>query len=152
MKVVSASFADPYLLIRRDNSSIMILKADERGEIDELDRGEMIINKSWVSGCLYRAAASDDSTLVCLLGAGGGLKVRRTLAFLSIATNDLCTDLQPSRSNYTNLLSRKSQLSFTGSNSRRDTSENCCARRARRNSFDRSWRCSRKISSSCCKR
>ncbi|KAL9093951.1 MAG: hypothetical protein Q9165_003874 [Trypethelium subeluteriae] len=75
LKVVSTSFADPYLFIRRDDSGIMILKADERGEIDELDKAEFISKNKWVSGSLYRTTDSNDSTLLYLLGADGGLKI-----------------------------------------------------------------------------
>ena len=86
LKVVSASFADPYLFIRRDDSSIMILKADERGEIDELDKGEMIFNSQWVSGCLYRSTNSTEATLVCLLSEDGVLKVLHILTAITFAT------------------------------------------------------------------
>ncbi|KAL9078386.1 MAG: hypothetical protein Q9157_002681 [Trypethelium eluteriae] len=75
LKVVSTSFADPYLFIRRDDSGIMILKADERGEIDELEKAEFISKNKWSSGSLYRTTDSVDSTLLYLLGADGGLKI-----------------------------------------------------------------------------
>ena len=75
LKVVNASFADPYVLIRRDDMHVTILKADERGEIDELDIGETINNDEWVSGCLYRSSDSNEITVVCLLSPQGSLKV-----------------------------------------------------------------------------
>ena len=52
-KIVSASFADPYLLLMRDDSSVLILASDEGGEIEEFDRSEALLSTQWLSGCLY---------------------------------------------------------------------------------------------------
>ncbi|KAL1982296.1 hypothetical protein VTN96DRAFT_1454 [Rasamsonia emersonii] len=50
---VSASFADPYLLILRDDASVLLLQADESGDLDEVPLNDEISSKSWLSGCLY---------------------------------------------------------------------------------------------------
>jgi cleavage and polyadenylation specificity factor subunit 1 len=52
-KIVSASFADPYLLLMRDDASVLILTSDESGEIEEFDRSEALLSTKWISGCLY---------------------------------------------------------------------------------------------------
>ncbi|KAI9656016.1 MAG: mRNA cleavage and polyadenylation factor subunit [Bathelium mastoideum] len=86
LRVVGASFADPYLLIRRDDSSIMILKADERGEIDEVDKSEILNTTRWISGCLYRSLTSTETTLLCLLSAQGGLKASQMFNLPDLTT------------------------------------------------------------------
>lgn len=51
--ILSASFADPYLIIIRDDLSLLVLQADESGDLDEISfEGEALTNK-WVSGSLY---------------------------------------------------------------------------------------------------
>jgi cleavage and polyadenylation specificity factor subunit 1 len=52
-KILSASFADPYLLLIRDDSSLMILSVDANGDIDELDKPVNLSQNSWQSGSLY---------------------------------------------------------------------------------------------------
>jgi cleavage and polyadenylation specificity factor subunit 1 len=52
-KITSASFADPYLLLVRDDASVLILVSDESGEIEEFDRSEALLSTQWLSGCLY---------------------------------------------------------------------------------------------------
>lgn len=53
-KIISASFADPYILVVRDDSSILLLEADESGDLDEVERGEAILATQWLSGSLYK--------------------------------------------------------------------------------------------------
>ena len=48
-----ASFAEPYLLIIRDDQSVLILQADESGDLDEISVGDTITSCSWLSGSLY---------------------------------------------------------------------------------------------------
>lgn len=54
---VSASFADPYLAIIRDDSSLLLLQADDSGDIDEVDVSEDIAAQKWLSCCLYQDKA-----------------------------------------------------------------------------------------------
>lgn len=51
---VRASFADPYLAILRDDSSLLLLQADDSGDLDEVDIHESIISTKWLSCCLYK--------------------------------------------------------------------------------------------------
>lgn len=51
---VSASFLDPYLVIIRDDSSVLLLQADESGDLDEISVTNEISSSQWRSGCLYR--------------------------------------------------------------------------------------------------
>lgn len=87
-KVHSAAFADPYVLLVRDDSSVMILKAEESGDLEELERGDAVLENQWRSGSLYedsndtlRLEIEDDNedeagnVLMFLLSNGGGLQV-----------------------------------------------------------------------------
>lgn len=87
-KAVRASFADPYILLLRDDSSVMVLGADESGDLDEIERGETLQENKWLSGSLYDDAndtfcleAQDDedeeagNVLMFLLSEAGSLNV-----------------------------------------------------------------------------
>lgn len=87
-KVIFADFSDPYVLLIRDDSSVMVLRADESGDLDEVEQGEAVREDKWVSGSLYedsndvlRLETGDDSedeagnVLMFLLSHGGGLQV-----------------------------------------------------------------------------
>lgn len=50
---VSASFIDPYLMIIRDDASVLLLQADESGDLDEVSLPDEISTSQWRSGCLY---------------------------------------------------------------------------------------------------
>lgn len=50
--VQSVSFADPYIAIIRDDSSLLLLQADESGDLDEVALPEQISSK-WRLGHLY---------------------------------------------------------------------------------------------------
>ncbi|OAX83062.1 hypothetical protein ACJ72_02580 [Emergomyces africanus] len=52
--VVHASFADPYVLIIRDDHSILLLQADESGDLDEIETDGIINSTTWISGSLYQ--------------------------------------------------------------------------------------------------
>ena len=85
---MSASFADPFILLVKDDQSLTILTADETGDLDEVAKGEKIESAKWSSGSLYedsndvlRLDYSDDeeessNVLMFLLTAIGGLQVR----------------------------------------------------------------------------
>ncbi|MCJ1428150.1 mRNA cleavage and polyadenylation factor subunit [Sticta canariensis] len=89
-KVIFADFSDPYVLLTRDDSSVMVLRADESGDLDEVEQGEAVREEKWVSGSLYedsndvlRLETGDDSedeagnVLMFLLSGGGGLQIFR---------------------------------------------------------------------------
>lgn len=50
---MSASFIDPYLVIIRDDLSVLLLQADESGDLDEIPLSNEISSSQWRSGCLY---------------------------------------------------------------------------------------------------
>ena len=87
-KVISASFADPYTLLVRDDSSAVVLTGDENGDLDEVSQSEAFRAGKWLSGSLYEDSndilrleypeESEDeagNVLMFLLNAKGGLQV-----------------------------------------------------------------------------
>ena len=91
-KVVTASFADPYVLLVRDDSSAVVLTADESGDLDEVSQSEAFKTGKWLSGSLYEDSSdvlrleypeeSEDeasNVLMFLLNVKGGLQVRQPL-------------------------------------------------------------------------
>jgi cleavage and polyadenylation specificity factor subunit 1 len=87
-KVISASFADPYVLLIRDDFSAMILTEDG-GDLDEVTKGNALKQGKWLSGSLYEDSndvlrlefpeESEDeagNVLLFLLSITGGLQVR----------------------------------------------------------------------------
>jgi cleavage and polyadenylation specificity factor subunit 1 len=74
LNVKFSQFCDPYLLVIRDDLSAMVIKVDERGELEDLDRGEAIISCEWISGCIQRPA-SEENHLAYLLNSRGSVTV-----------------------------------------------------------------------------
>lgn len=76
---VSASFADPYLAILRDDSSLLLLQADDSGDLDEVTTKEPIASTKWLSCCLYedthKTFSTQDDFLLFLLNSEGKLFV-----------------------------------------------------------------------------
>ncbi|KAI1342830.1 CPSF A subunit region-domain-containing protein [Xylariaceae sp. FL0016] len=53
-RVESASIADPYILLVRDDASALVAKMDKSLELEELEKGDGIIaSTKWATGCLY---------------------------------------------------------------------------------------------------
>ncbi|ORY68642.1 CPSF A subunit region-domain-containing protein [Pseudomassariella vexata] len=58
-RVVSASIADPFLLLVRDDSSICVAKMDKNLELEELDKDHVgLVTTRWLTGCLYEDTTS----------------------------------------------------------------------------------------------
>ncbi|KAL8729979.1 MAG: hypothetical protein Q9181_004825 [Wetmoreana brouardii] len=89
-RIVRASFADPFVLLIRDDQSILVLRADEGGDLDEVEQGAMVKTKRFRSGSLYEDSKDvfrleseteieDDAgnVLMFLLTAEGGLQIYR---------------------------------------------------------------------------
>jgi cleavage and polyadenylation specificity factor subunit 1 len=85
-KIVSTSFCDPYMLIIRDDASLLVLEADESGDLDAVEQGEAVTSTKWSSGSLYHDKAgifgfqespsdSNDATIMCVLSEKGALQV-----------------------------------------------------------------------------
>src|SRR6202044_3034980 len=85
--IISASFADPFLLLLRDDARIFFARCDDNNELEEVEKEDKaLLSTKWVTGCLYSDStgvfASDkeqkDSSQNCLmflLSATGALHV-----------------------------------------------------------------------------
>lgn len=69
---VSASLVDPFIAILRDDASLLLLQADESGDLDEVTLPENISSLKCRSICLYKdqsgifGQAPDDTMLFLL--------------------------------------------------------------------------------------
>ncbi len=84
----------------------MILKADEKGDLEEIERGESSLRSKWLSGSLYEdsndvlrleSGEDDDdeagNVLMFLLTIGGGLQVSILSTAIENRSNwDFCTN------------------------------------------------------------
>jgi cleavage and polyadenylation specificity factor subunit 1 len=75
LKIIGASFCDPYLLLLRDDSSITIFQINSSGELDELERGDELLSSPWLSASVYKSDATKGKPLAFCLTAEGGLRV-----------------------------------------------------------------------------
>lgn len=89
-KIISASFADPFLLLIRDDSSIFVAQCDDNNELEELEReDDGLLSTKWLTGCLYtdttgvfalvqsdKGQKAGENILMFLLSAEGALHVR----------------------------------------------------------------------------
>jgi cleavage and polyadenylation specificity factor subunit 1 len=73
LRIINASFADPYLLILREDSSVKIFKTNEEGEVEDLECSSLASTK-WLSASLYRSSI-DSAVYAFLLTPDGGLQV-----------------------------------------------------------------------------
>jgi cleavage and polyadenylation specificity factor subunit 1 len=91
-RVTSASIADPYLLLIRDDSSLMLAQIDSNNELEEVEKMDATLqNTKWHSGCLYadtkgafQPNASDkgvetEKLMMFLLSSTGALHVSASL-------------------------------------------------------------------------
>ncbi|KAH7001198.1 CPSF A subunit region-domain-containing protein [Ilyonectria destructans] len=87
-RVTSASIADPYLLLIRDDSSIFIAQIDSNNEIEEVEKTSTLSTTKWQAGCLYtdtqgtfqpiggdKGADAEDKVMMFLLSSAGALHV-----------------------------------------------------------------------------
>jgi cleavage and polyadenylation specificity factor subunit 1 len=88
-KIISASFADPFVLLIRDDASIFVAQCDDNNDLEELDRvDDTLLSTKWLAGCLYwdsmgvfASGQSDkgikvgENVMMFLLSAGGALHV-----------------------------------------------------------------------------
>ncbi|KAJ3570404.1 hypothetical protein NPX13_g5741 [Xylaria arbuscula] len=69
-RIEYASIADPYILLVRDDASVLIAKMDNALELEELEKNDTsLASKKWITGCLYEdkygvflGASSDKGT------------------------------------------------------------------------------------------
>lgn len=78
LHITGSSFADPYLMVLRDDASVIFLQADEKGgDMEQLERAESFTSTKWLSGCVYKSATVGDRAYAFLLTADGSLRVSR---------------------------------------------------------------------------
>jgi cleavage and polyadenylation specificity factor subunit 1 len=94
--IISASFADPYLLCIRDDSSIFVAQCNNDSELEEVERDDNeLLETKWLTGCLYtdstgvfagirsdKGQNAQDNTIMFLLSAKGALHVSNTILLL----------------------------------------------------------------------
>ncbi|KAG4440969.1 hypothetical protein IFR05_003533 [Cadophora sp. M221] len=88
-QIVSASFADPYLLLFRDDASIFVAQCDDNNELEEIEReDDALLATKWLTGCLYtdtkgvfaalqtdKDQGSGENAMMFLLSATGALYI-----------------------------------------------------------------------------
>jgi cleavage and polyadenylation specificity factor subunit 1 len=80
LQIINASFADSYLLVLRDDSTIKLFKANGGGEVEEIDT-EVLSSFKWLSACAFQSMTIPEP-LAFLLTPEGALHVY-TLSDLS---------------------------------------------------------------------
>ncbi|KAK3067592.1 mRNA cleavage and polyadenylation factor subunit, partial [Teratosphaeriaceae sp. CCFEE 6253] len=80
--IVGVSACDPYLLVLREDSLVVILKVDTKLEVEPLElEGSALGAGKWLSGCLFAghipgvSAGVGQAAAVWVLNPGGGLQV-----------------------------------------------------------------------------
>ncbi|EPE24656.1 hypothetical protein GLAREA_08509 [Glarea lozoyensis ATCC 20868] len=87
--IISASFADPYILLVRDDSSIFVVVCDNSYDLEELERvDDVLLSTKWLTGCLYtdttgafaniqsdKGQKDGENIMMFLLSAGGALYI-----------------------------------------------------------------------------
>lgn len=90
-RVLSASIADPHLLLIRDDGSIFIASIDKSNEMEEVEKPEgAITSTKWGSGCLY-----NDTTGI--FQSTKGDNKGEVMMFLLSSTGALHVSIFPSR-------------------------------------------------------
>ena len=75
LRIVHVSFSDPYVLVLRDDNSILVLRVDESGDIEPLESEGATKERKWLSGCLYSGELTANDTAMFLLSSDGGLHI-----------------------------------------------------------------------------
>jgi cleavage and polyadenylation specificity factor subunit 1 len=73
LMVINASFADPYLLIQREDSSVKIYKASGDGEIEDVEASGFS-STQWLSASLFKSSTFTE-VFAFLLTPEGGLRI-----------------------------------------------------------------------------
>ncbi|KAI5304637.1 mRNA cleavage and polyadenylation factor subunit [Ascosphaera pollenicola] len=80
---IAVTFSDPYITIVRDDQSILLLQADESGDLDEIPVEGELESMKWLSASLYHdktqffmpKSEDHDTTLLFLLGTEGQIYI-----------------------------------------------------------------------------
>lgn len=73
LRIINASFADPYILILREDSTVKIFKASGDGELEDVEASGFSSTK-WLSASLFKSSTFTE-VFVFLLTPEGGLHV-----------------------------------------------------------------------------
>ncbi|KAI9651795.1 MAG: mRNA cleavage and polyadenylation factor subunit [Alyxoria varia] len=73
LKVIHASFLDPFLVVVRDDYSILVLKADSSGELDVLPQCKQLKKGRWVSSSIHRRTTEKSEAMLYLLSDQGAM-------------------------------------------------------------------------------
>lgn len=84
-RALSASIADPYLLLIRDDGSVFVASIDKHNEMEEVEKPEGPLSSTkWSSGCLYKDSSgifqetkgeNTDAIMMFLLSTTGALHI-----------------------------------------------------------------------------
>lgn len=86
-RAISASIADPFLLIIRDDSSAFVAQMDSSNELEELEKEDQTLaTTKWLTGCLY---ADTTGAFAEEVAAKGGKLAQTILMFLLSANGSL---------------------------------------------------------------
>lgn len=76
LSIVSTSFADPYLMVLRNDSSMQVLKYDSKShDVEPLDTPQAVAQRKFVSGNLYKSEAHHGIISAIMLSAEGSLDI-----------------------------------------------------------------------------
>ncbi|GKU03346.1 unnamed protein product [Fusarium langsethiae] len=85
-RVTSASIVDPYLLLIRDDSSLMLAQIDSNNELEEVEKMDATLqNTKWHAGCLY----ADTKGAFQLNASDKGAETEKIMMFLLSSTGAL---------------------------------------------------------------
>jgi cleavage and polyadenylation specificity factor subunit 1 len=73
LNIINASFADPYVLIQREDSSVKVFKASGDGELEDVETGGFS-STQWLSASLFKSSTFTE-VFAFLLTPEGGLHV-----------------------------------------------------------------------------
>ena len=73
LRIIKASFADPYLLVLREDSSVKIFKASGDGELEDVEASGLTSTR-WLTASLFKSTAFTE-IFAFLLTPEGGLHV-----------------------------------------------------------------------------
>jgi len=73
LSIINASFADPYLLIQREDSSVKIYKATGDGEVEDVE-ATGLSGIEWLSASLFQSSSFTE-VFAFLLTSEGGLRI-----------------------------------------------------------------------------
>lgn len=98
-RVTSASIVDPYLLLIRDDSSLLLAQIDSNNELEEVEKMDATLqNTKWHAGCLYA-----DTEGAFQFNANDKGETEKIMMFLLSSTGALHVSICPSQITATDL-------------------------------------------------